>query len=83
MKNKNETIFENFIEYCKEDNEQLAKNIETWLADYFDIPNRTIPMEWEEVKWIKENLGNESQRRILGIVLPDTWLKDVIGDEVK
>jgi hypothetical protein len=74
MENKNETLFENFLEYCKEDNKQLAKDIETWLADYFDIPNRDIPLEWEEVKWIKENFGNESQIRILGVNLPDTWL---------
>lgn len=60
------TIFEDFIEYCKEDNEQLAKDIETWIADYFDLPNRNIPLNLEEKKWILNNLSEKNQLRILG-----------------
>jgi hypothetical protein len=66
MENKDETIFENFLEYCKEDNEQLTEDIETWLADYFDLPNRIIPLTIEEDIWINKNLSRENQKRILG-----------------
>ncbi len=61
------TIFENFLEYVKEDNEQLRKDIETWLADYFDLPNRTSHLSKEESEWITENLSEDEQERILGL----------------
>jgi hypothetical protein len=60
------TIFEDFIEYCKEDNEKLAEDIETWLADFFDLPNRVIPLEMSEEDWICKNLSESNQLRILG-----------------
>jgi len=60
------TIFEDFIEYCKEDNEQLAKNIQIWIADYFDLPNRCIPLSKDEIKWIQANLSEDNQIKILG-----------------
>jgi len=69
---KETSIFEDFIEYCKEDNKKLADDIETWLYDYFDFPNRDfkqIPINKHERKWIKENLSKENQERILGMVL--------------
>lgn len=65
------TIFEDFIEYCKEDNKQLAEDIETWLADYFDLPNRTSNLYPDERKWIKDNLSEENQEKILGYTLED------------
>jgi ribosomal protein S26 len=61
-----ETLFEDFIEYCKEDNKKLAKDIETWLADFFDLPNREIPLDKAEEDWINKNLSEENQIRILG-----------------
>ncbi len=65
------TLFENFIEYCKEDNPKLARDIKTWLADYFDLPNRNIPLGKGEEEWIKENLSVESQHDILGYTLKE------------
>lgn len=59
-------IFEDFLNYCEQDNSKLKEDIKTWLADYFDLQNRTIPLNKEETKWIKENLSKESQRDILG-----------------
>lgn len=67
METKKElTIFEDFIEYCKEDNEKLAEDIETWLADYFDLPNREIPLGIQEIEWICLNLSKNNQKRVLG-----------------
>ena len=60
------TIFEDFIEYCKEDNRKLAEDIETWLADFFDLPNRELSVSNPERIWIKENLSKKNQMRILG-----------------
>lgn len=60
------TLFEDFLNYCKEDNIQLSKDIETWLADYFDVKNRCVPMTIEETDWIANNLSVESQIRIFG-----------------
>ena len=62
-------VFEDFIEYCKEDNKQLVKDIYCWLADYFDLSNREIPLLEEELNWIKLNLGEESQKIIFGEVV--------------
>jgi len=67
------SIFEDFIEYCKEDNKKLAQDIEIWLADYFDLPNRCIPITKDEKKWIKENLSKKNQIRILGKVIDDSF----------
>lgn len=63
------SIFEGFIEYCKEDNPKLAEDIKTWLADYFDLPNRHIKLSKDEKKWIKENLSVANQHDILGYSL--------------
>ncbi len=63
------SIFEDFIEYCKEDNPKLAEDIKTWLADYFDLPNRHIKLSKNEKKWIKENLSVANQHDILGYSL--------------
>ena len=60
------SIFEEFIEYCQEDNKKLAKDIKTWLADFFDLPNRVIPLNKEEKTWLKENLSSKAQLEILG-----------------
>ena len=65
------TIFEEFLEYCKKDNEKLREDIKTWLADFFDLPNRKIPLSKEEEKWIKENLSKENQADILGYTLKE------------
>ena len=65
------TIFEDFIEYCKEDNKELSENIKTWLADFFDLPNRlTLLSEAEEI-WIANNLSDKNQEEILGYNLKD------------
>ena len=64
-----ETLFENFLQYCTEDNEQLSKDIKTWLCDYFDFPNRDltrIPITEEERQWINSNLTKTNQQKILG-----------------
>ena len=63
------TMLEDFIEYCKEDNTKLAMDIETWLADFIDIPNRTIPLDQGEIDWIKNNFNKENQKRIFGKVV--------------
>ena len=65
------SIFEDFIEYCKEDNEKLSEDIKIWLADYFDLPNRTIKLSRDEVLWIKRNLSEELQKEILGYKLEE------------
>ena len=65
------TIFEDFLEYCGEDNKKLEEDIKTWLADYFDLPNRTSALYPDEQKWIKENLSKENQEIILGYTLKD------------
>ena len=65
------TLFEDFLEYCKEDNKKLAEDIKTWLADFFDLPNRIMKLSKEEKKWIKENLSKENQNTILGHTLKE------------
>jgi len=67
------TIFEDFLEYCKEDNPKLEKDIKIWIADYFDLPNRVIPLSLDEVEWIKNNLGETGQVEILGYTV-DKWI---------
>lgn len=69
------TLFENFLEYCKEDNEKLAEDIKTWLADYFDLPNREIPLTADEKLWINRNLSETSQNEILGYTLKEYLIK--------
>ena len=63
------TLFDDFLQYCEEDNQKLADDIRTWLADYFDVKNRTIPLEPEEIEWIKANLSASSQQEILGVTI--------------
>jgi hypothetical protein len=75
------SIFEDFIEYCKEDNEKLAEDIETWLADFFDLPNRNIPLEMEEENWICKNLSEKNQLRILGYKAKGYNLKFNLSEE--
>lgn len=60
------TIFEDFLEYYNEDNPKLKKDIEIWLADFFDLPNRIQPVDVEEKRWVKQNLSEFEQIRILG-----------------
>ena len=62
-------VFESFLEYCNEDNPKLKEKIEIWLADYFDLPNRQIPLSRNEKIWIKSNLSKENQARILGKII--------------
>ncbi len=69
------TLFEDFLEYCKEDNRKLAENIKTWLADFFDLPNRTIPLTANEKIWINRNLSETSQSEILGYTLKEYLTK--------
>jgi len=82
------TIFEDFIEYCKEDNYNLAKDIKIWLADYFDLPNRTIKLSKDEEEWIEENLSVQNQKDILGYSLLEyeddgDELKKIVKDKMK
>lgn len=60
-------IFEDFLKYCSQDNTELRKDIETWIADYFDLPNRLIRLNKEDREWINENLSVKEQVRILGM----------------
>ncbi len=69
------TLFENFLEYCEEDNKKLAEDIKTWLADFFDLPNREIPLTADEKIWIIDNLSSESQIEILGYTLKEYLIK--------
>jgi len=64
-----QTLFENFLDYCIEDNEQLSNDIKTWLADYFDLHNRTIRINDEEIEWIGKNLTDDMQQEIFGYTL--------------
>ena len=57
--------FEGFMDYCCEDSE----DIKTWLADYFDLPNRTIPLTNSEIAWITANLSEDNQKDILGYTI--------------
>ena len=68
------SIFEDFIEYCKEDSVQLSEDIQTWLADYFDLPYRSIPLSLDEMIWILSNLSVENQVNILGFKVED-WIE--------
>jgi len=65
------TEFEDFLEYCDDNNHGLKEDIKTWLADHFDLPHRDIPLLASEIFWIRENLSPESQEEILGISLMD------------
>ena len=65
-KNKRSLVMEDFIEYCNEDNPNLANEIKVWLADYFDFRNRVIKVEQYEIDWIKDNLLIETQKIIFG-----------------
>ena len=59
-------IFEEFLEYCEEDNKKLSKDIKVWLCDFLDLPNRTSPLSKSERNFINFNLSKESQIEILG-----------------
>ncbi len=59
-------IVDNFISYCNEDNEKLAKDVKCWLADYFGLKNRCVDLGDYEVGWIRENLTKKSQIEIFG-----------------
>jgi len=63
------TLFEDFLDYCEEDNQKLANKIKTWLADFFDLTNRNIKLSKDEKKWIKKNLSVKNQKDILGYSL--------------
>lgn len=69
------TLFENFLEYCNQDNKKLKEDIETWLCDYFDFPNRSLKILKDEGVWIRDNLSENTQRRILGSTLKDAELE--------
>lgn len=62
-----QTLFENFLDYCDQDNRELTVSIKTWLADYFDLRCRLIPLNQEEIDWINLNLTDEMQLEILGM----------------
>ena len=62
-------IMTDFINYCKEDNTKLSKDIKIWLSDYFDIHNRVIPIKQYEIEWIKENLSRTDQKEIFGKII--------------
>lgn len=72
-------IFADFLHYCDEDNKKLTKDIKIWLADYFDLKNRTISITKEEDDWIRANLDISLQKEIFGISLDD-WIKMREGD---
>jgi len=59
-------IMSNFIQYCAEDNEKLANDIKIYLADYFDLPHRTIELTEEEYQWIENNLADKHIKEIFG-----------------
>lgn len=66
------SVFEEFLEYCNEDNKKLKKDIEIWLCDFFDLPNRDlkkIPLSKQEKEWIMNSLSEKNQIRILGYSL--------------
>lgn len=76
-------IFEDFLEYCIEDNPKLTADIKTWIADFFDLEHRNKPVSDDEEKWINENLSVELQRELFGISLSD-WKKkhpELVGKE--
>jgi len=62
-------LFEDFLCYCEDENEEISEEIKTLLADYFDLPNRTIELAQYEANWIGENLSEGLQLEILGKVL--------------
>ena len=59
-------IFSGFLMYVNDD---VRKQIKADLADYFDLPNRTIELAEEETRWIGENLNSTLQVEILGKVV--------------
>jgi hypothetical protein len=61
-----EFLFEEFLEYCGEDNQKLKKDIKTYLADFFDISHRSIPLSKKEKEWIKSNISPGEQLEIFG-----------------
>jgi len=60
------TLFEDFLAYCEDSAPGLGMSIKTQLADYFDLPNREIPLGADEIAWIKSNLSGVNQEEILG-----------------
>jgi hypothetical protein len=44
---------------------------ESVIADYYDLPNRDIPLHKEEIKEIKKNFTEKEQRRILGYTIKE------------
>lgn len=65
------TLFEDFLEYCEEDNPSLAQNVLVWLADFFDLKNRQAPLHEDEVNWISQNMSNGLQMKVFGTTLDD------------
>jgi len=64
------TLFEDFMQYCEGcADEGFVGELKTHLADYFDLPNRTIALAEAETRWICENLSPNRQREILGYTL--------------
>ena len=67
------TMFEDFLEYCGEDNPKLKDDIETWLCDFFDLSHRTIELSEEERSWIVNNLSVSYRDKILGGKIRPKW----------
>jgi hypothetical protein len=44
---------------------------ESVVADYYDLPNREIPLHKEEIKEIKKNFTEKEQRKILGYTIKE------------
>jgi hypothetical protein len=71
----NNSLLEDILDYCEEDNPKLRKDFETQIADFFDFRNRNVKVEQDEIKFIKNNFSKESQIRIFGKVVKDDCRK--------
>ncbi len=62
----NKTILEEIMIYS-EDCDNSMESFKSIIVDFFDLPNRLIPLLKKEKKFIKRNLTKETQIEIFGI----------------
>jgi hypothetical protein len=53
MPNGIESFVVNFINYCAEDNEDLANQVVGYLKDYVDVKNRLVPLDETDIQILR------------------------------
>lgn len=63
------SYIEEILYYIEQDSEHARRLFESYIADYFDLKNRTTKPSKAEINWIKKNFTKKNQSRIFGKTL--------------